>query len=191
VSRDDDPGVATGVDTAGARFDAAAAWCSAAAAAAFGAVPVMWMLAPGFTPARPWLFCLGAAAFASNVIREMHPGVRAAAALLQAVCVFEVLGFSMGLTITIHAGAVRWQVPDWRVWLLAWGLMIAGGCAMTLSALALRKGEGVVAPSLFEELARRPIDVEHAGREAEEEEQEEHPRASAERLVKPPAERRS
>jgi hypothetical protein len=136
------------------RFEVAALWLacwtavplSIAAAFAFAAVPILWIVTPGFTLARPWLFGLGAGAFALDPVREVHPAARIAAAVLQAVCVFEVLGFSIGLTVTIYAGTIRWQVVDWGAWLVALALLVLGGSAMTAAGVTLR---AIQQPAVF------------------------------------------
>ena len=78
--------------------------CSVVAAAAFAVLPVASAVSPGFKLPHSWLFAMGAVAFLSNLESRLHPAARAVAAVLQAMCVFEVFGFSMGLTVMAYAG---------------------------------------------------------------------------------------
>jgi hypothetical protein len=108
----------------------AGATCSVVAAAAFGAIPVVWAVSPTFNLSHPWLFAMGAVAFISNLKSGLHPAVRALAAVGQAVCVFEVLGFSVGLTFMAYAGPAGWQTAEWWLWLGTWGLVCVGVVAL-------------------------------------------------------------
>ena len=112
--------------------------CSVVAAAAFAALPVASAVLPTFNSSHPWLFALGAVAFISNLKTELHPAVRALAAVGQAICVFEVLGFSLGVTYMAYAGPAGWQIMEWWLWLVTWGLVCVGLGALVFSALGRR-----------------------------------------------------
>jgi hypothetical protein len=114
--------------------------CSVLAAAAFAALPIVSAVSPSFNPAHPWIFSLGALAFISNLKSRMHPMVTAAAALVQAVCVFELLGFSIAVIFIAFAGTARWQPVDWWVWLAMWGLLSVCVGALVCSTLVKRAG---------------------------------------------------
>jgi hypothetical protein len=116
----------------------ASAASSLLAAATFALVPVVGLIPHAVGPGRSALFLLGAAAFASNLLRGRHPAIRAASALVQSVCVFQALGFLVGLSLTVHADTIRWQVTDLRAWRLAWGLLVAASAALALEAFDLR-----------------------------------------------------
>ena len=108
--------------------------CSVLAAAAFAVLPVASAVLPGFKLPHSWLFAMGAVAFLSNLESRLHPAARAIAAVLQAMCVFEVFGFSMGLTVMAYAGPPGWHAAEWSFWLAAWGLVIVGVRALMFSA---------------------------------------------------------
>ena len=108
--------------------------CSVVAAAAFAVLPVASAVSPGFKLPHAWLFAMGAVAFLSNLESRLHPAARAIAAVMQAMCVFEVFGFSMGLTVIAYAGSAGWQAAEWCFWLAAWGLVLVGARALMFSA---------------------------------------------------------
>ena len=108
--------------------------CSVVAAAAFAVLPVASAVSPGFTLPHAWLFAIGAVAFLSNLESRLHPAARAIAAVMQAMCVFEVFGFSMGLTVIAYAGSGGWHVAEWCFWLAAWGLVVVGARALMFTA---------------------------------------------------------
>jgi hypothetical protein len=115
-----------------------AAICSVVAAAAFGALPVVSAVSPDFTASHPWLFAIGAVAFISNLTHGLHPALRALAAVGQAICVFEVFGFSVGVTFMAYAGPAGWQMVEWWQWIATWGLVCIGLGALVFSALDRR-----------------------------------------------------
>ena len=108
--------------------------CSVVAAAAFAVLPVASAVSPGFKLPHAWLFAMGAVAFLSNLESRLHPAARAVAAVLQAMCVFDVFGFSMGLTVMAYAGPADWHAAEWSFWLAAWGRVIVGVRALMFSA---------------------------------------------------------
>jgi hypothetical protein len=98
-----------------------AAFCSLVSAAAFAVLPVLSIASPTFNPAHPWLFPIGAVAFASNLRRSLHPAVRALAAVAQAFCVFELLGFSVA--VSLMPWARGWRADDWWLPVTTWILL--------------------------------------------------------------------
>jgi hypothetical protein len=125
-------------DRTRSRLAPVAASCSVVAAAVFGALPALSAVSPSFNPAHPWLFGLGAAAFASNLVPHVHPILRAAAALAQAMCLFELLGFSVAVTIMSYSFAARWPMMDAWQWLATWGLFGVCCAGLVLSILVRR-----------------------------------------------------
>jgi hypothetical protein len=112
--------------------------CSVVAAASFAALPILSAVSPSFNPAHPWIFSLGALAFISNLKFGLHPMLTALAALVQAVCVFELLGFSVAVSLITFAGSGRWLPVDWWVWLAMWGLLSVCVSALICSTVVRR-----------------------------------------------------
>jgi hypothetical protein len=117
-----------------------AAVCSVVAAAAFGVLPALSALSSNVSLSHPWLFALGAVAFITNLKSGLHPAVRALAAVGQALCVFEALGFSLGVTFMAYAGPAGWQMVEWWLWPATWGLFCVGLGALVFSVLGRRAG---------------------------------------------------
>ena len=121
-----------------------ATWCSLVAASACAAIPFFELALPEFDASHGWIFVLGTAAFASNLSDLLPPYVRALAALAQAVCTFEIIGLSVGLTVLAFAathivGSLAW----WGV-AIGWGVVgaclaatgAASSCALRTLAIA-------------------------------------------------------
>ena len=108
--------------------------CSVVAAAAFVVLPLVSAVSPAFRLPHAWLFAMGAVAFLSNLEPRLHPAARAVAAVIEAMCVFEVFGFAMGLTVMAYAGPPGWHAAEWGYWLASWGLVLAGVRALMFSA---------------------------------------------------------
>jgi hypothetical protein len=117
---------------------AAGSCCSALSALMFGAVPFFSLLSPDFTVSHPWLFLLGALAFLTNLMDRVDPFVRAAAALVQAICVFELIGFSVGVTVIASTGEIGFRMMRWWAWMITWGLLGICVAAMVLSTWTSR-----------------------------------------------------
>ena len=115
-----------------------AAACSVVAAAAFGMLPLVSAVSPDFNSSHPWLFGMGAVAFISNLKSTLHPALAALAAFVQAVCVFEALGFSLGVTFMAYAGPAGWHLVEWWQWIATWGLVCVSLGALVLSAAGRR-----------------------------------------------------
>jgi hypothetical protein len=115
--------------------------CSIVAAASFAALPVLSAVSPSFNPAHPWIFSLGALAFISNLKSGLHPLLTALAALVQAVCVFELLGFFAAVIFIAFEGTARWQHVDWWVWIAIWGLLSVCVGALVCSTVVRRAGD--------------------------------------------------
>jgi hypothetical protein len=111
--------------------------CSVMAAVAYGALPVLTAVAPAFTVSHPWLFALGGAAFMANLWSGLHPVLRAVAAVAQAVCVFEIVGFSIGVTYLVYAAGEGWTTLIWP-WLSSWGLVWVSVVALKAAATGSR-----------------------------------------------------
>jgi hypothetical protein len=116
--------MSVGADGSRAGVGPVAAACSVVAAAAFGTLPLVSAVSPDFNSSHPWLFGMGAVAFISNLKSGLHPALGALAAFTQAVCVFEVLGFSLGVTFMAYAGPAGWHMVAWWQWIATWGLSI-------------------------------------------------------------------
>ena len=127
-------------DGSRSRVASVAATCSVVAAAAFGALPVVSAVSPNFNPSHPWVFAIGAVAFMSNLKGGLPPAIRALATVGQAICVFEALGFSLGVTFMAYAGPAGWQLMAWWLWLVMWGLVCVGLGALVFSALGRHAG---------------------------------------------------
>lgn len=121
------------------RLAPVSALCSIVAAAAFGALPVLSIASPDFNPAHPWLFAAGAAAFASNLLSGLPPAARAVSALAQAMCVFELLGFSVAVTLWSFSGPSGWPTMSRWQWLASWGLLGVCVAALVLPAVVRRR----------------------------------------------------
>jgi hypothetical protein len=84
----------------------------------------------------PWLFVMAAAAFASNLSHTLHPVARSIAAVAQAVCVFEILGFFIGLLVKAEPGIFGWAIVDWRELVLACAFLTT--CTAALVSATVR-----------------------------------------------------
>ena len=114
--------------------------CSIVAAASFAALPILSAVSSSFNPAHPWIFSLGALAFISNLKSGLHPILTALAALVQAACVFELLGFAVAVIAFTFAGTALWQPVDWWVWLAMSGLLSVCVGALVCSTVVRRAG---------------------------------------------------
>jgi hypothetical protein len=111
--------------------------CSVAAALAYGALPILTVVSPSFSVSHPWLFAVGGAAFMANLLPDLHPGLRALAAVAQAVCVFEIVGFSVGVTFVAYSAGDGWTDLAW-LWLSSWGLVWVSVVALMSTAAGRR-----------------------------------------------------
>ena len=84
----------------------------------------------------PWLFVIAAAAFASNLSHNLRPVTRSVAAVAQAVCVFEILGFFIGLLVKAQPGIFGWALVDWRELVLACAFLTT--CTAALLSATVR-----------------------------------------------------
>jgi hypothetical protein len=84
----------------------------------------------------PWLFVMAAAAFASNLSPDLRPVTRSIAAVAQAVCVFEILGFFIGLLVKAQPGIFGWALVDWRELVLACAFLTT--CTAALVSATVR-----------------------------------------------------
>jgi hypothetical protein len=96
---------------------------SVLAAGACAAIAIVAATSSGFPVIHVYLFAIAATAFASNLSEGLHPSLRAIAALAQAVCVFEVFGFCVGLTVGALSGPGGWFTPWWAL-LVAWAILV-------------------------------------------------------------------
>jgi hypothetical protein len=110
--------------------------CSVMAAVACLAVSLQATFAGQLHLWYPWLFVIAAAAFASNLKGDLHPAARSVAAIAQAVCVFEVLGFSIGLLVKAQPGIFGWALVDWRELVLTWAFLTT--CTAALVSATVR-----------------------------------------------------
>jgi hypothetical protein len=111
--------------------------CSIVAALAYGALPVLTAMSRAFSVPHPWLFAIGGVAFMANLWSGLHPGLRALAAVAQAVCVFEIVGFSLGVTYLAYAAGDGWPALAW-LWLSSWGLVWVSVVALMSAATGRR-----------------------------------------------------
>ena len=110
--------------------------CSVMAAVACLIVSLQATVAGQLRVWYPWLFVIAAAAFASNLRHDLHPVTRSLAAVAQAVCVFEVLGFSIGLLVKAQPGIFGWALVDWRELVLVWAFLTT--CTAALVSATVR-----------------------------------------------------
>jgi hypothetical protein len=106
------------------------------AAGAAGTIALLATMRPEFNALHVVLFVAAMAAFASNLTETLHPLLRALAALVQAVCLFEGFGFCVGLTTVAVTGRQDWSSPVW--WNLALACGMLGACLGALASSASR-----------------------------------------------------
>ena len=112
--------------------------CNAVATAVFGAAAVLTAMFPNANPFHPFLFAMGAIGFALNIERTLTPIAFAVAAVVQVACLFELLGFTVGMTLMARVGIISAQADQWWVSPALWGLLTICCAAFVLSALARR-----------------------------------------------------
>ena len=126
--------MSTVVDAKFALGDPNTIWCSVVGAAACAAIPFLELTLPDFEVSHGWLFLIGIAAFASNLAQPLQPWLRGVAALAQAVCAFEIFGFSVGLTVLAFAAVPVDGSPP--LWTVALGWVVVGSCTVAVVGAA-------------------------------------------------------
>jgi hypothetical protein len=113
--------------------------CNVVATAVFGAAAVLTAMLPNANPIRPLLFGVGAVGFAANLSGTLDPLAVAAARVAQLACLFELLGFTVGMTLMSRAGTISAAADQWWVSPALWGLLTISFTAFVLSATARRR----------------------------------------------------
>jgi hypothetical protein len=126
--------------------------CNVIAAAVFGIAAGVAAATSDFRVFHPWLFALGAVAFASNLTRTIHPAAWAVGALAQAICLFELLGFTAGITLMARFGTLTLPADEWWISFTLWSLL--GICVIAFVGSTLGRAREMIERLMPERSAR-------------------------------------
>jgi hypothetical protein len=172
------------------RLTPVTAICNMIAAAVFGLAAGVALASSDFRVFHSWLFALGAVAFASNLGQPIHPIAWLTGALVQALCLLELLGFTAGMTSMARSGSLT--LPnEWWISLALWGILAAGVNAFVGTLAIAREQIDLLIPEGFHSVDPHRAPHGHVTREQSDRSEQQRRAAERDRIDRRHAEQQT